>query len=93
MKYGFFGNLEVSSKTACSMLLANINKCQYDTLKNWKVGIESGKYGPMVEKARKERGEKLTPRPHQTQLLNKFFDAAHSNCKFVTNYRINLKFS
>ena len=40
MKYGFFGNLEVSSKTAFSILLANINKCQYDTVKNWKVGIE-----------------------------------------------------
>ena len=36
VKYGFFGNLEVSSKTAFSILLANMN----DTLKNWKVGIE-----------------------------------------------------
>ena len=37
----------------------------------------------MVEKARKERGEKLTPRPHQTQLLNKFFDAAYKSKVFL----------
>ena len=40
VKYDFFGNLEVSSKTAFSILLANIDKCQYDTYKNWKVASE-----------------------------------------------------
>ena len=37
----------------------------------------------MVEKARKERGEKLTPRPHQTQLLDRFFDAAYKSKVFL----------
>jgi len=49
VKYGFFGNLEVISKTAFSILAANIDKCDKDTVKDWKVGIEKGKYGPMGE--------------------------------------------
>jgi len=49
VKYGFFGNLEVISKTAFSILAANIDTCDSDTVKDWKVGIEKGKYGPMGE--------------------------------------------
>merc|ERR1712039_1159178 len=49
VKYGFFGNLEVISKTAFSILLANIDTCDKKTVANWKVGIEKGKYGPMGE--------------------------------------------
>merc|ERR1712113_866596 len=49
MGYGFFGNLEVISKTAFSILYANIEKCDTDTVKNWKMGVENGKYGPMGE--------------------------------------------
>merc|ERR1712050_443866 len=49
VKYGFFGNLEVFSKTAFSILLANIDTCDKVTVKDWKVGIEKGKYGPMGE--------------------------------------------
>jgi len=49
VKYGFFGNLEVLDKTAFSILVANIDTCSHDTVKNWKVGIENGKYGPMGE--------------------------------------------
>merc|ERR1712014_390779 len=49
VKYGFFGNLEVISKTAFSILLANVDTCNTDTVSDWKVGIEKGKYGPMGE--------------------------------------------
>ena len=49
VKYGFFGNLEVMDKTAFSILVANIDTCSTDTVKNRKVGIENGKYGPMGE--------------------------------------------
>jgi len=45
--YGFFGNLEVFSSMAFSILVANVDKCS-DTLP-WKVGIKNGKYGPMGE--------------------------------------------
>jgi hypothetical protein len=47
--YGFFGNLEVFSKTAFSILIANIDTCKHKTVANWKVGIKNGKYGPMGE--------------------------------------------
>jgi len=47
--YGFFGNLEVFSKTAFSILVANIDVCKHKTVANWKVGIKNGKYGPMGE--------------------------------------------
>jgi len=49
VEYGFFGNLEVFSKTAFSILLANVDTCKTKTVKNWKVGIHKGKYGPMGE--------------------------------------------
>merc|ERR1712039_983028 len=49
VKYGFFGNLEVISKTAFSILTANIDTCDKDTVKEWKVGIGKGKYGLMGE--------------------------------------------
>lgn len=50
VEYGFFGNLEVFSKTAFSTLLDNIDDCKADTSTiNWKVGIKNGKYGPMGE--------------------------------------------
>jgi len=49
VKYGFFGNLEVLDKTAFSILAANIDSCSSDTVSNWKVGIDKGKYGPMGE--------------------------------------------
>merc|ERR1711953_934134 len=49
VKYGFFGNLEVMSKVAFSILLANIDTCDKKTVANWKVGIDHGKYGPMGE--------------------------------------------
>jgi hypothetical protein len=49
VKYGFFGNLEVISKTAFSILAANIDTCDKDTVKEWKVGLEHGKHGPMGE--------------------------------------------
>ena len=49
MKSGFFGNHEAPSKTAFSILLSKIDTCQHDTVKNWKVGIENGKYGPTGE--------------------------------------------
>merc|ERR1712151_332778 len=49
VKYGFFGNLEEISKTAFSILAANIDTCDKDTVKEWKVGIEKGKYCPMGE--------------------------------------------
>jgi len=47
--YGFFGNLEVFSKTAFSILAANVDVCKHNTVANWKVGIKNGKYGPMGE--------------------------------------------
>jgi len=48
--YGFFGNLELFSKTAFTTLLDHIDDCKadVDTI-NWKVGIKNGKYGPMGE--------------------------------------------
>merc|ERR1712190_531611 len=49
VKYGFFGNLEVISKTAFSILAANVDTCDKKTVADWKVGIEKGKYGPMGE--------------------------------------------
>ena len=49
MKCGFFGNLEVISKIAFSILALNIDTCDKDTVKDWKVGIDKGKYGPMGE--------------------------------------------
>jgi len=49
VKYGFFGNLEVFSKTAFSILLSNLDTCKHKTVSNWKVGIDKGKYGPMGE--------------------------------------------
>jgi len=45
--YGFFGNLEVFSSMAFSILVANVDKCS-STLP-WKVGLKNGKYGPMGE--------------------------------------------
>ena len=33
VKYGFFGDVEVISKTAFSILVANIDACDKDTLK------------------------------------------------------------
>jgi hypothetical protein len=45
--YGYFGNLEVFSKTAFGTLLSNLDVC-YDTLE-WQKGIDGGKYGPMGE--------------------------------------------
>merc|ERR1712064_46358 len=47
--YGFFGNLELFSKTAFSTLLDNIDDCKADTKINWRVGVKNGKYGPMGE--------------------------------------------
>jgi len=49
VNYGFFGNLEVFSKTAFSILVANVDKCKTDTVSDWKVGVQNGKYGPMGE--------------------------------------------
>jgi len=47
--FGFFGNLELFSKTAWNTLLANIDDCKADPAINWKVGVKDGKYGPMGE--------------------------------------------
>merc|ERR1712241_511580 len=49
VKYGFFGNLEVFSKTAFSTLLTNLDSCKADPEINWKVGVDNGKWGPMGE--------------------------------------------
>ena len=49
VEYGFFANLEVVSKTAFSISLANVDTCETKTVKNWKVGTHKGKYGPMAE--------------------------------------------
>merc|ERR1712113_273344 len=49
VKYGFFGNLEVISKTAFSILVANLETCDTDTVADWKIGVDKGKYGPMGE--------------------------------------------
>ena len=49
VEYGFSGNLEVFSKTAFSILLANIHICKTKTVKNWMVGTHKGKYAPMGE--------------------------------------------
>merc|ERR1712129_636150 len=50
--YGFFGNLELFSKTAFTTLLDQIDNCKadVDTI-NWKVGVENGKFGPSGEDA------------------------------------------
>jgi len=45
--YGLFGNLEVFSKVAFGTLLANLDTCYTEV--PWKIGIKSGKYGPMGE--------------------------------------------
>jgi len=45
--YGFFGNLEVFSHLAFSILVANVDECR--TTLPWKIGIKNGKYGPMGE--------------------------------------------
>ena len=45
VKYGCFGNLEVISKTAFSIPLANVDACDKDTMKDWKIGEEHGKCG------------------------------------------------
>jgi len=47
--FGFFGSLEVFSKTAFSILLANIETCKKTTVSDWKIGVKKGKYGPMGE--------------------------------------------
>merc|ERR1712060_488265 len=44
---GFFGNLEVYSANAFSVLVDNIDKC--DASIPWKIGVKNGKYGPMGE--------------------------------------------
>jgi hypothetical protein len=44
---GFFGNLEVLSAMAFSVLAANIDKCSKEL--PWKIGVKDGKYGPMGE--------------------------------------------
>jgi len=45
--YGFFGNLEIFSRRAFSILVGNVDTCY--TKLPWKVGIKNGKYGPMGE--------------------------------------------
>merc|ERR1711884_722419 len=45
--YGFFGNLEVFSHLAFSILVANVDECR--TTLPWKIGIKNGKYGPTGE--------------------------------------------
>jgi len=45
--YGFFGNLEVLSPKAFSVLSENLETCY--TQIDWMVGIKGGKYGPMGE--------------------------------------------
>jgi len=47
--YGFFGSLEVISKSAFSIFLANLETCKTKTVSDWKVGVKKGKYGPMGE--------------------------------------------
>ena len=49
VKYGFFKNLEVISQIAFSILLANVDTCDKDTVKDWRIGVENSKYGPMWE--------------------------------------------
>jgi len=44
---GFFGNLEVFSSMAFSILVANIDKCNANL--PWKIGIKDGKFGAMGE--------------------------------------------
>jgi len=44
---GFFGNLEVFSMMAFSVLASNIDKCSREL--PWKVGVKGGKFGPMGE--------------------------------------------
>ena len=46
VEYGFFDNLEVFSKTAFTIVLANVDACKTKAVKNWKVGTYKGKYGP-----------------------------------------------
>jgi hypothetical protein len=45
--YGFFGSLEVFSKTAFDVLLANLDKC--NKALPWILGLKGGKFGPMGE--------------------------------------------
>eukprot|EP00974_Lingulodinium_polyedra_P037984 3641548-Lingulodinium_polyedra.AAC.1 len=45
--YGSFGSLEVVSKTAFSIWLANIETCKKMTVSDWKVRDQKGKYGPI----------------------------------------------
>lgn len=47
--YGFFGNLEVFSKAAFSILVSSVDKCKTSDVSNWKIGVKGGKYGPMGE--------------------------------------------
>lgn len=47
--YGFFGNLEVFSKTAFMILVSNVDTCKHTTVSDWKIGVHHGKYGPMGE--------------------------------------------
>merc|ERR1712066_1025886 len=47
--YGFFGSLEVISQAAFAILTANVDSCKRNTVANWKVGVDGGKYGPMGE--------------------------------------------
>ena len=49
VEYGFFGNLEALTKTACSILLASVDTCKTKTVKDEKIGIHEIKYGPMGE--------------------------------------------
>ena len=39
----------VSLETLRCSLTANIDTCDKDTVKDWKVGVEKGKYGPIGE--------------------------------------------
>merc|ERR1712183_818161 len=45
--HGFFGNLEVFSQKAFSILVDNVDTCYTEI--PWKVGVKDGKYGPMGE--------------------------------------------
>merc|ERR1719510_2339976 len=47
VEYGYFGNLEVYSRTAFGTLLGNMDRCYVEL--PWKVGVQGGKWGPMGE--------------------------------------------
>jgi len=47
VEYGFFGNLEVLSPKAFSVLTDSLETCY--TSVDWKVGVKGGKFGPMGE--------------------------------------------